>query len=152
MSWPIRAQQSSLWNRADPKCFGGAHWNMEWIKWKIEYDNQVYRNNFNEHVAITEVNVKCYTERKENKKILSLTFVDVFRKEVMWVAPEKKMWVFQVELSWRIPEFGRKGTEPRHQSQRRGTRLEYRLQEGVEKEILLGAESKRRRSKRGSRA
>lgn len=90
MSWPIRAQQSSLWNRADPKCFGGAHWNMEWIKWKIEYDNQVYRNNFNEHVAITEVNVKCYTERKENKKILSLTFVDVFRKEVMWVAPEKK--------------------------------------------------------------
>ena len=41
---------------------------MEWIKWKIEYDNQVYRNNFNEHVAITEVNVKCYTERKENKK------------------------------------------------------------------------------------
>ena len=38
----------------------GAHWSMEWVEWKTEYDNQVYTNNYNEHVAVTEVNMKCY--------------------------------------------------------------------------------------------
>lgn len=43
-------------------------WSMEWTEWKIEYDYQVYTNNYNEHVAVMEVNVKWYGERKENKK------------------------------------------------------------------------------------
>lgn len=37
-------------------------------KGEIECDNQVYTNNYNEHVAVREANIKCYEERRENKK------------------------------------------------------------------------------------
>lgn len=48
-------------------------WSIEWTEWKIEYDNQVYTNNYNEHVAVMEVNVKWYGEReKRTKRTLSL--------------------------------------------------------------------------------
>lgn len=41
---------------------------MDWTEWKIECHSQVYTNNYNEHVAVTEVHIKCYEEKKENKK------------------------------------------------------------------------------------
>lgn len=39
----------------------------ELLNSEIECD-KVYTSNYNEHVAVTEVNMKCYEKRKENKK------------------------------------------------------------------------------------